>query len=208
MYIPKQTILEESLRREIERICFADTLMNKVVYDCSDPSPFTKVTSRKMETGYRPFDSWTRSVTILHPSIKGRHHAGFWKSVWERQPTQGNTDVNLTFIVRCEYEYNLILKPDYYTTMNTQWFYFSISNTRKDVEYRFNIVNMMKPDSLYNSGMKPLMYSDHQARVKSIKALFFWDRLVSRWAGDLLLHEQHEAEERGLLLHTNILGQI
>jgi len=34
MYIPKQTILEESLRREIERICFADTLLNKVVYDC------------------------------------------------------------------------------------------------------------------------------------------------------------------------------
>lgn len=43
MYIPKQTILEESLRREIERICFADTLLNKIVFDCQDPSPFTKV---------------------------------------------------------------------------------------------------------------------------------------------------------------------
>ena len=43
MYIPKQNILEESLRREIERICFADTLINRVVYDCSDPSPFIKV---------------------------------------------------------------------------------------------------------------------------------------------------------------------
>lgn len=43
MYIPKQTILEESLRREIERICFADTLLNKVVFDCADPSPFNKV---------------------------------------------------------------------------------------------------------------------------------------------------------------------
>jgi len=36
MYIPKQTILEESLRREIERICFADTLINRVVFDCVD----------------------------------------------------------------------------------------------------------------------------------------------------------------------------
>ena len=42
MYIPKQTILEESLRREIERICFADTLINRVVYDCVDPSLYTK----------------------------------------------------------------------------------------------------------------------------------------------------------------------
>jgi len=42
MFIPKQTILEESLRREIERICFADTLINRVVYDCTDTSPYTK----------------------------------------------------------------------------------------------------------------------------------------------------------------------
>lgn len=43
MYIPKQAILEESLRREIERLCFADTLINRVVYDSMDPSLFTKV---------------------------------------------------------------------------------------------------------------------------------------------------------------------
>jgi hypothetical protein len=42
MYIPKQTILEESLRREIERICFADTLLNRVVFDSSDVSSYTK----------------------------------------------------------------------------------------------------------------------------------------------------------------------
>ena len=42
MYIPKNTILEEAIRREVERICFADTLINRVVYDCSDPSVYTK----------------------------------------------------------------------------------------------------------------------------------------------------------------------
>lgn len=42
MYIPKNSILEESLRREIERICFADTLINRVVFDCVDSSPFVK----------------------------------------------------------------------------------------------------------------------------------------------------------------------
>ena len=65
----------------------------------------------------------------------------------------------------------MILKPDYFTNGHTQWFYFSVSNTRKDVEYRFNIINMMKPDSLYNSGMKPLIYSEKIAKYKSI--LFF-----------------------------------
>ena len=43
VYIPKQNILEETLRREAEKICFHETLMNKVVYDCVDPSYYTKV---------------------------------------------------------------------------------------------------------------------------------------------------------------------
>lgn len=53
----------------------------------------------------------------------------------------------------------MILSTDYQTTAHTQWYYFSVANTRKNVEYRFKIVNMMKADSLYNVGMKPLVYS-------------------------------------------------
>jgi len=29
--------------------------------------------------------------------------------------------------------------------------------------YRFNIINLLKPDSLYNHGMRPLMYSNVDA---------------------------------------------
>jgi hypothetical protein len=58
-----------------------------------------------------------------------------------------------------EDEYDLILKYDYGTTNYTQWFYFSVKNTRKDVRYKFNIINLVKPDSSYNQGMKPLLYS-------------------------------------------------
>ena len=60
---------------------------------------------------------------------------------------------------RCEYEYNLILSTDFNTNGHTQWYFFSVANTRKNVEYRFNIINLLKPDSLYNVGMKPLFYS-------------------------------------------------
>ena len=48
----------------------------------------------------------------------------------------------------------------------TQWFYFRIQNTKKKVPYKFNIVNMIKPDSLYNHGMRPLMYSKKETEYK------------------------------------------
>ena len=63
-----------------------------------------------------------------------------------------------------EYEYDLILKPDYNTRGQTQWFYFRIANTRANRLYRFNIINLLKPDSLYNHGMKPLLYSEINAQ--------------------------------------------
>ena len=56
-------------------------------------------------------------------------------------------------------EYELFLKNDYGTQSFTQWYYFRISNTRKNMTYRFHIVNFMKPDSTYNKGMRPLVYS-------------------------------------------------
>lgn len=34
---------------------------------------------------------------------------------------------------KSEYEYNLILSTDYNTTGHTQWYFFSVSNTRKNV---------------------------------------------------------------------------
>ena len=42
-----------------------------------------------------------------------------------------------------EFEYNLQLCADWNTTSHVQWFYFSVSNTRAGVRYRFNIENMV-----------------------------------------------------------------
>ena len=63
-----------------------------------------------------------------------------------------------------EFEYDLILKPDYGTNRHTQWYYFRVSNTMAGQTYRFNIINLLKPDSLYNHGMRPLMYSEIEAK--------------------------------------------
>ena len=57
-----------------------------------------------------------------------------------------------------EYEYDLWIAPDAFSG-HTQWFYFSITNARAGPTYKFNIVNLRKPDSLFNHGMKPCVYS-------------------------------------------------
>ncbi|KAM6461204.1 cytosolic carboxypeptidase 2 isoform 2-T4 [Liasis olivaceus] len=74
-----------------------------------------------------------------------------------------------------EYEYELTLRTDLYTSKYTQWYYFRVQNTRKDVTYRFTIVNLMKAKSLYNMGMKPLMYSQKDAQSQGIG----WRRMGS-----------------------------
>ena len=42
---------------------------------------------------------------------------------------------------------------------NSQWYYFAVTNMRKSIAYTFNIINLLKDDSLYNRGMRPAMFS-------------------------------------------------
>ncbi len=56
-----------------------------------------------------------------------------------------------------------MLKYDYGTNNFTQWYYFKVSNTKKDATYKFNIINLIKPESSYNQGMRPLLYSTKEA---------------------------------------------
>lgn len=57
-------------------------------------------------------------------------------------------------------EYNLILQNDLSAKGNTQWYFFRVRNTRAGKTIKFNIINLCKPDSLYNEGMKVLTYSE------------------------------------------------
>ncbi|NXM50864.1 CBPC2 carboxypeptidase, partial [Gymnorhina tibicen] len=66
------------------------------------------------------------------------------------------------------YEYVLTLRPDLYTAKHTQWFYFRVQNTRREPLYRFTIANMAKPKSLYGQGLRPLLYSQQDARSRGI----------------------------------------
>jgi len=96
-------------------------------------------------------------------------------------------------VLPVDQEYDLHLRNDLHTNGNIQWYYFSVSTTTlspsstptpqeaednlsshtpsppspKPIQYpmtvRFNIVNMMKSDALYNYGMKPAVYSVKKA---------------------------------------------
>jgi hypothetical protein len=78
--------------------------------------------------------------------------------------------------------YDLCLRSDLHTVGHTQWFYFAVANTHPaelvrqselgvqvpPVRVRFNIINFTKPDSLFNIGMRPVVYSCVDASTKGI----------------------------------------
>ncbi|XP_053108789.1 cytosolic carboxypeptidase 3 isoform X6 [Hemicordylus capensis] len=76
---------------------------------------------------------------------------------------------NLQKVVKIsDFEYQLTLRTDLYTNKHTQWYYFQVTNTQAGMPYRFTIVNFTKPTSLYNRGMRPLLYSEAEAKVHKV----------------------------------------
>ncbi|XP_042715691.2 cytosolic carboxypeptidase 3 isoform X13 [Chrysemys picta bellii] len=76
---------------------------------------------------------------------------------------------NLQKVVKVsEFEYQLTLRTDLYTNRHTQWYYFRVTNTQAGMPYRFTIVNFTKPTSLYNHGMRPLLYSEVDAKIHRV----------------------------------------
>lgn len=76
---------------------------------------------------------------------------------------------NLARAVRTHsHEYSLYLSYDTETKSHTQWFYFSVANHSLQGTFAFNVVNLIKYDSLYNEGLLPL--------VKSVREGGEWKR--------------------------------
>jgi cytosolic carboxypeptidase protein 2/3 len=143
IYTAKENITEECLRRENERAENQAQILNRVVYDCLEPSPFQE----------------QKSATEPYYILKSADDPTL---IFESRFESGNLR-RATQIF--DFEYDLILRWDLNTKGNMQWFYFSVANMRKGQKYIFNIINLLKPDSLYNQGMKPCVYSENAARM-------------------------------------------
>ena len=61
-------------------------------------------------------------------------------------------------------EYDLTLHHDVHSVGHTQWFYYSVSNMVANTSVKFNIGNFTKPTSLFNDGMRPLIYSEKKGK--------------------------------------------
>lgn len=169
----KATIIEDYRMREASRVInFA-----KTVYDAEKESPHY----RNQVDFLDPTDTIRitrptvngRPVENLKPPTKNRYFKELkpWYKPYQYTTSKSEKDDVLLFESRFEsgnlkeaiqldnYEYELVLKPDYGTKNYTQWFYFKISNTRRYREYIFHIINFVKPDSQFNDGMMPLFYS-------------------------------------------------
>lgn len=92
-----------------------------------------------------------------------------------------------------DYEYDIIVKPDVNTRGHTQWFYFSVKNMRRGVKYKLNLINMLKPDSLFNHGMQPCVRSDKMAALHGIG----WVR-----RGTDICYYQNHVKRRGGYYYT------
>ena len=51
-----------------------------------------------------------------------------------------------------------------YTCTPVHLYYFRVQNMRADTDYRFSFVNLSKPDSQYSVGMKPVLFSEVEAK--------------------------------------------
>jgi hypothetical protein len=161
LFAPEDKILEDFLRREAERMSHQENVMSRVVYDCVDPSPYNQSYNVFTADGELPPYYLTTGADDDTLVFESRFESG-----------------NLRRAVQVyEYEYDLILRPDTGTKGNTQWYYFKVSNTRPNKTYRFNLINLLKPDSLYNHGMQPLIYSDIEAKEKGVGWHRGWEQI-------------------------------
>ena len=60
-------------------------------------------------------------------------------------------------------EYNLYLRPDK-GTGGCQWYYFMVSNMRRGLRYKLNIMHFYKEKSLYHHGQRPLFWSQKHSQ--------------------------------------------
>ncbi|XP_028412237.1 cytosolic carboxypeptidase 2-like isoform X3 [Dendronephthya gigantea] len=108
------------------------------------------------------FDSSQSGGNKVQKSISSSDVQTLW---FESRFESGNLSKAIK-IGSCDYQ--LWLRTDLYTEKYTQWYYFRVENTQPGKVYRFTIMNLMKSGSLYSCGMKPLMYSEQEAKEKGI----------------------------------------
>ncbi|XP_062848518.1 cytosolic carboxypeptidase 2 isoform X2 [Trichomycterus rosablanca] len=174
--IPSSSCPLQSVRWPVECGVICDKI-NHIEWDPPEPEPFYQQTgfertpmpvSEEKGTTVYCIDSAMKTPYFTSSCVGGRRrHLKSFSSGANSQETP-----TLSFESRFEsgnlqkavkiglYDYELTLRSDMYTTKHTQWFYFRVKNMKAGFKYRFTIINLMKSSSLYEAGMRPLLYSE------------------------------------------------
>ncbi|XP_076191780.1 cytosolic carboxypeptidase 3 isoform X1 [Aptenodytes patagonicus] len=168
VYWPHQC---EVIRDRIEHIDWIPTT----------PEPLYTPTGLEMTPPYQTPDKGTviylgeeakKNSHFMYSQVRGLcplkqilHQKGDNTLIFEARFESGN----LQKVVKVnEFEYQLTLRTDLYTSRHTQWYYFQVSNTQAGMPYRFTIVNFTKRNSLYKRGLRPLLYSEANAKKHKV----------------------------------------
>ncbi|KAL3318797.1 hypothetical protein Ciccas_002541 [Cichlidogyrus casuarinus] len=129
---------------DAQRIADYDKRRPQLVFDLEKTPPSTY---NKVSNAWKTIE---KSAKLVPPSLvfESRFECGNLKQAKRVGP----------------FEYWLVLNPDLFTKRHTQWYYFQISNFVPRVTYKFTILNLVKPSSLYSQGLRPLLYSEMQAK--------------------------------------------
>jgi hypothetical protein len=73
-------------------------------------------------------------------------------------------------------EYNLVLSNDVNTKGYTQWFFFSVEGARGPTV--LNILNMSKSTSLFQKGMRPLVYAGEGWKRDGCNVLYYQNNII------------------------------
>eukprot|EP00474_Spongospora_subterranea_P000479 CRZ00937.1 hypothetical protein [Spongospora subterranea] len=177
--------IPEDVNRNLQGLpyCPNDNLQESVIDEPLDPhSTQTSFEDASSPSSFLVYDS-------SHPQradrqsrdgliFNSRFECGNLDRVYRRSPslTEGVATVHRV--------YDLWLRPDRSSSPHTQWFYFGVDNIDPFVDFTFNIVNLVKPSSLYATGMRVLMYDERQGwhrggRVRGYGANSFRDKKTS-----------------------------
>lgn len=158
-YQVTDTLVAKMVLHDSQRLSNPHTLLNRVVYDCIDPSPMHQFATTYHNSPYFRINRAPGQLIPYYIPMSKEDSTLVFESRFE----SGNLRRAIQVY---EYEYDLILKFDVNTRGHTQWYYFSVRNAKKGATYKFNLINLLKPDSLYNYGMMPLIYSELDAKNK------------------------------------------
>ncbi|XP_072030712.1 uncharacterized protein [Amphiura filiformis] len=158
------------------------------------------VHTQRTNKWYRPWEQIqvvydserTTKGTVPHPVPEGCSPSLLFESRFESGNLRQAKRVG-------QFEYDLVLRTDLYTNRHTQWYYFRVQRMIPGVTYKFNIVNLLKKDSLYNHGMRPLMYSEKEAEVSSAS----WMR-----SGHHISYTRNYGFNRNSLLHPEMIYYV